>query len=125
MERAQVEAYYAQPMDLLLLGFVAAVALLWLLLLARRWITPMTGAGLLVAGVGATARFVTHYAVDANMGILFPPGEEPAASVRELGPLVEVTGLVAIAFGLASVAASAWPERYLRRLAPPWLPRLE
>jgi len=125
MVREDAEIWLAQRVDLLMLGVVGVAAVLWLLALARRWASPATGAGLLVAAVGITARFVARYAVDARLGFLWPPGTEQGEAVSTLGAMTDAIGLVAFAFGLASVAVGVWSERRLRRAVPSWFPTVE
>lgn len=125
MTREDAQTWLEGRADLLMMGVVGIAAVLWLLAVARRWASPATGAGLLLAAVGVTGRFVTRYAVDARLGFLWPAGTEQAEGLSALGAMTDAIGLVAFAFGLASVAAGVWSERRLRREAPPWLLTLE
>jgi len=105
-----------------LLLVVAAAFTLWILALARGWVTGATGGGFPIAGSALVLRFVVELPqslAQTPLAEVRPP--EPYASTLVLG---RGLGIVAIAFGLACVLAACLSERRLRRSGPAWtLPR--
>lgn len=105
-----------------MLAGLAAAYLLWILALARGWVTAATGGGFVIAGTGLCLRVVVEMpalAAQVPLARMRPP--EPYATslvfARDLG-------LIAFAFGLACVLAACMSERRLRRAGPVWtLPR--
>ncbi len=105
-----------------MLGALAAIYLVWILAVARLWVTAGTGGGFVVAGAALSLRSVAEMpalAVQTPLAEMYPP--DPYGTVL---PLARGLGLVAYAFGIACVVAACLSERRLRRSGPRWtLPR--
>lgn len=101
-----------------LLGVAAAAYTIWILALARGWITAATGGGFVIAAHALILRIVVELPqsiLQIPLAEALPP--EPYATVL---PLARAFGLVAFVAGLAFVAAAVLSERRLRRMGTDW-----
>ncbi len=109
---------FAQPIlnTALLLALGTAYAV-WIFAVARRWVSPETGGGFVVAATALSARLVVEMPIFWAHPL---PGAVPPEPYATVLPLARGLGLMAIAFGLACVLAACLSERRLRRSGPPW-----
>ena len=100
------------------LGVAAAAYTVWILAVARQWVTVATGGGFVVLAHGLILRIVVEFPqcmAQITLSETLPP--EPYATVLPLG---RTFGLVAVVAGLGFVVAAVIAERRLRRMAPAW-----
>jgi hypothetical protein len=98
-----------------MLGVAAAAYTVWILAVARQWVSTATGGGFVIAAHGLILRIVVELPQSVTQTALSevrPP--EPYATLLPWG---RAFGLVAFVMGLGFVAAAVFSERLWRRSA--------